>query len=149
MDANCVRRDALKELPKYSVLALLCESNFIMADPNEDRTNMTRHPCSPENSILEGDLELAVIQNTLDELKVMETTEGFYVVVLLKWAEGKEWYLTTRRDRFMPKVFKDLKRLNDHIREAYPTDSFTLFRNQELPPRPKTVKPPASSKAKR
>lgn len=96
---------------------------------------MTRHPCSPENSILESDLEIAVLQNAIKELKVMETPEGFYVVVLLKWAKGKEWYLTTRRDRYMPKVFKDLKRLNDHIREAYPTDRFTLFRNQELPPR--------------
>lgn len=119
-----------------------------MTDPNENRTSMKLPPCSPENSILEGDLELAVLQKTLDKLKVMETPVGFYVVVLLKWAEGKEWYLTTRRDRNMPKVFKDLKRMNDHLREAYPTDSFELFRNQELPPRPKSAKPAQSSKAK-
>jgi len=106
-------------------------------------------PCSPENSILEGDLELAVLQKTLDKLKVMETPHGLYVVVLLKWAEGKEWYLTTRRERSAPKIFKDLKRLNDHLREVYPTDSFELFRNQELPPSPKTAKPPKGTKASR
>lgn len=105
-------------------------------------------PCSPENSILEGDLELAVLQKTLRKLKVMETPVGFYVVVLLKWAKEKEWYLTTRRDRNKPKIFKDLKRMNDHLRTAYPTDSFELFRNQELPPRPKLAKPTQSSKTK-
>lgn len=95
---------------------------------------MNLSACSPENSILEGDLELAVLQETIDQIQVMETPVGFYVVVLLKWAEGKQWYLTTRRDRHTPKVFKDLKRLNDHLRELYPTDSFVLFRNMELPP---------------
>jgi hypothetical protein len=112
-----------------------------MTDPNDDRANMKKLPCSPENSILEGDLELAVLQKTLDALKVMETPVGFYVIALLKWAEGKEWYLTTRRDRNMPKIFKDLSRLNDHLKETYPTESFELFRNQELPPRPKSAKP--------
>lgn len=103
---------------------------------------MNLSACSPENSILEGDLELAVLQKTIDRIQVMETPVGFYVVVLLKWAEGKQWYLTTRRDRHTPKVFKDLKRLNDHLRELYPTDSFVLFRNMELPPQPQESKPP-------
>jgi len=106
-------------------------------------------PCSPENSILEGDLELAVLhQKAVEKLKVMETPVGFYVVVFLKWAKGKEWYLTTRRDRYTPKIFKCLKLMNDRMREAYPTDRFELFRNQELPPRPKSAKPAQSSKAK-
>lgn len=96
---------------------------------------MNLPPCSPENSILENDLELAVLQGTLKSLKVMETPEGFYVVVQLKWATNKDWYLTTRRERSEPRVFKDLKRLNDHLRESYPTESFELFRNQELPPK--------------
>lgn len=119
-----------------------------MTDPNEYRTSLKLLPCGPENSILEGDLELAVLQKTIDKLKVMETSVGFYVVVLLKWAEGKEWYLTTRRDRNMPKVFKDLERLNDHLREVYPTDSFELFRNQELPPGSKAAKSAQGSKVK-
>lgn len=110
---------------------------------------MNLSACSPENSILEGDLELAVLQETIDQIQVMETPVGFYVVVLLKWAEGKQWYLTTRRDRHTPKVFKDLKRLNDHLRELYPTDSFVLFRNMELPPQPQDAKPPQGGKAQK
>lgn len=90
-------------------------------------------PCSSENSILEGDLELAVLQKTLEKLKIMETPEGFFVVVNLKWAKGKDWYLTTRRERNTPKLFKDLKRLNDHLREAYPTEVVELYRNQQVP----------------
>lgn len=98
-----------------------------------DRTHMKLSPCSPANSILEGDLDLAVQQQTLKKLKVMETPDGFFVIAQLKWAGSKEWYLTTRRERTQPKLFKDLKRLNDHLKEAYPTDSFELHRNQEVP----------------
>lgn len=94
---------------------------------------MQLSPCSPANSILEGDLDLAVQQQTLKKLKVMETPEGFFVIAQLKWAGNKEWYLTTRRERTQPKLFKDLKRLNDHLKEAYPTDSFELHRNQAVP----------------
>jgi hypothetical protein len=96
---------------------------------------MQLSPCSPANSILEGDLDLAVQQQTLKKLKVMETPEGFFVIAQLKWAGNKEWYLTTRRERTKPKLFKDLKRLNDHLKEAYPTDSFELHRNQTVPAR--------------
>ena len=56
-----------------------------MTAPN-DRTHMNRTPCSPANSILEGDLELAAQQQTLKKLIVAETPEGFYVVAQLKWA---------------------------------------------------------------
>ena len=53
--------------------------------------------CSPANSILEGDLELAVLQQTLKKLVVAETPEGFYGVAQHKWAGNKDGYLTTRR----------------------------------------------------
>lgn len=133
-----------------------------MTDPH-NRTDMKRQPCSPSNSILEGDLELAAKQQIIEKLKVMETPMGFYVIAefsdkshvlekhkgtgLPDWfyiiaqllsEPGKEWYLTTRRDRTVPKVFKDLKRLNDHLKEAYPTDSFELIRGQDVPGIPKT-----------
>ncbi len=115
-----------------------------MTDTDKYKRNMNLPACSPENSILEGDLELAVLQKTIDQLQIMETQVGFYVVVLLRWAEGKQWYLTTRRDRHTPKIFKDLKRLNNHLKEMYSTDSFVLFRNMKLPPHPKKVVPPKS-----
>lgn len=115
---------------------------------------MNRTPCSPANSILEGDLDLAVQQETLKKLIVAETPEGFYVVAQLKWAGNKEWYLTTRRERTKPKLFKDLKRLNDHLKEAYPTDSFELLRNQVVPEKGEQQTPamqaePVKTKSKR
>ncbi len=94
---------------------------------------MNRIPCSPANSILEGDLELAVHQETLKKLSIAETPDGFYVIAQLRWAGNKDWYLTTRRERTQPRLFKDLKRLNDLLRTAYPTDSVEIFRNQEMP----------------
>lgn len=106
-----------------------------------DRTHMNRTPCSPANSILEGDLELAVQQQTLKKLTIAETPDGFYVVAQLKWAGNKEWYLTTRREREQPRLFKDLKRLNDHLKTAYPTDSVEILRNQQLPPQGETATP--------
>jgi hypothetical protein len=84
---------------------------------------------------LEGDLEIAVQQETLKKISVAETPEGFYVIVQLKWAGNKEWYLATRRDRTTPKVFKDLNRLNDHLKASYPTDKIELLRNQVIPDR--------------
>lgn len=124
-----------------------------MTAPN-DRTHMNRTPCSPANSILEGDLELAVQQQTLKKLTIAETPDGFYVVAQLKWAGNKEWYLTTRRERDQPRLFKDLKRLNDHLKMAYPTDSVEILRNQQLPPQgeppaPVTAVPQPEKKAKK
>lgn len=105
---------------------------------------MNRTPCSPANSILEGDLELAVQQQTLKKLTIAETPDGFYVVAQLKWAGNKEWYLTTRRERDQPRLFKDLKRLNDHLKTAYPTDSVEILRNQQLPPQGEPAAPVAA-----
>jgi len=106
-----------------------------------DRTLMNRAPCSPANSILEGDLELAMQQQTLQKLIIAETPEGFYIIAILKWAKNKEWYLTTRRDRDRPRIFKDLNRLNEHLKEAYPTDSVEIVRNQEIPEKDKAFAP--------
>lgn len=92
-----------------------------------------RAPCSRANSLLEDDLDLAVQQQSLTRITVAETEEGFYLVVRLKWAAGKDWYLCTRRDRTQPRLFKDLNRLNEHLKEAYPTSGFELLRNQSMP----------------
>ena len=94
---------------------------------------MNLKPCSKENSILEPDLEIAVSQQVLEKLHVMETPEGFYIVVILKWSPKTMWYVTTRRERTKPKLFKDLNRLNEHLKKNYPTDSIELIRNQKLP----------------
>jgi hypothetical protein len=100
----------------------------------KDRKQMNLLPCSLANSILEGDLELAAQQQTIDRLVVMETPEGFYVIAKFLWAEGKEWYLTTRRNRSEPRLYKDLIRLNNNMKAIYPTIGFELLRNQQMPP---------------
>ena len=101
---------------------------------SNDRTNIIRTPCSPANSILESDLDLAMQQETLIKLMVAETPEGFYVLAQFKWSGSKKWYLTTRRERTRPRIFKDFNRLNDLLKTAYPTDSIEIFRNQNSPP---------------
>lgn len=95
--------------------------------------DVLRAPCGRSNSLLEEDLDRAVQQQTLTKITLAETDEGFYVVVRLKWAEDKDWYLCTRRDRTRPRLFKDLNRLNEHLKAAYPTQSIELLRNQEMP----------------
>mgnify|MGYP000055662855 CR=1 FL=1 len=94
---------------------------------------MNLTPCGPSNSVLESDLELAVTQQTLTKLSIAETADGFFVVARLHWSSEKDWYLTTRRERNRPRLFKDLNRLNDFLRAAYPTDTVELVRNQRLP----------------
>lgn len=94
---------------------------------------MSLTPCSAATSMLEADLELAVEQRTLTKLAIAETADGFYVLAQVSWAADKDWYLTTRRDRTRPRLFKDLNRLNDLLRESYPTARVELLRNQDLP----------------
>ncbi|MCU7800872.1 MAG: hypothetical protein KZQ70_12190 [gamma proteobacterium symbiont of Lucinoma myriamae] len=45
---------------------------------------MNQTPCTVANSILETDLNVALQQNKLDKIKIMETEEGFYIIVRLK-----------------------------------------------------------------
>lgn len=94
---------------------------------------MNLTPCSAATSMLEADLELATEQQTLTKLTIAETAGGFYVVARVRWAADKDWYLTTRRDRTRPRLFKDLHKLNDLLRESYPTARVELLRNQDLP----------------
>ncbi len=122
----------------------------------DDKFTM-RPPCSASNSILEPDLELAAKHNIIDQLEVLETDDGFYLLAtfadhgeVLKQSRGqglpewfyilaqllsepnKQWYLTTRRDRDSPRLFKDLKRLNEHLKDKYPLNSFTLHRHVKI-----------------
>ncbi len=113
---------------------------------------MNLSPCSLANSILEGDLELAAKQQTIHKLIVMETPEGFYVIAKFLWAKDKEWYLTTRRNRSEPRLYKDLIRLNNNMKEIYPTIGFELLRKQKMPPLQEVeeiVEPPEPKKQKR
>lgn len=92
-----------------------------------------RASCGRANSLLEDDLDIAVQQQTLQKITIAETAQGFFLIVQVKWAPGKDWYLCTRRDRTRPRLFKDLNRLNEFLKDAYPTDCIKLLRNQVLP----------------
>lgn len=94
---------------------------------------MKLQPCTTNNSLLSADLSNAAIQQTLEKISVMETPSGFYVIVQIKWSGSKDWYLSTRRNRKEPKVFMDLKRLNEYLLEICPSTGFELIRKMDLP----------------
>lgn len=119
---------------------------------------MARPICGPTNSVLETDLELAAQLGLIESLAINETEHGYYVTVTFGNAskaikkiheiglrnaaqtvehlvsdESKVWYLTTRRERASPRLHKHLGRLNDFLREKYPTDEVVLMRNQTWP----------------
>lgn len=48
----------------------------------------------------------------------------------------KIWYLTSRRHRTAPRVHRSLGRLNEWMREKYPTEEIVLLRNQTVPGEP-------------
>lgn len=129
-----------------------------MAKQRFSDTNMARPPCNSQNSVLETDLELAAKLEVIATLAINETDHGYYVTATfakspkalrkvqeigLKTAaqtidelisdENKVWYLTTRRERNSPRVHKHLGRLNDFMRERYPTEMVLLMRNQAWP----------------
>lgn len=112
---------------------------------SEDAKTM-QGKCSLENSVLENDLENASQQKTVTEIIVVETDKGFYVKVKIQFSSAKEWYVTTRRDRDAPKIYKDLNRLNEHLKEICPKENFILIRNTEKPKLVKKVSKKASKK---
>ena len=84
--------------------------------------------CTPEQGMVKSELRRAVKHQTLGLLKVMETSEGFYVLVQLNWAKETDWLLTTRREPCSPHVFKRVNRLNAHVRNMSPTVTVDLLR---------------------
>jgi len=119
---------------------------------------MQRPPCTPDNSILETDLELAAKLDMIASLQINETERGFYLTATFdqptkamrkiqdiglkamaqtieQLAENPEkvWYLATRRERHSPRLHRHLGRLNDFMREKYPTEAVILLRNQTWP----------------
>ncbi|WP_432355599.1 hypothetical protein RMR16_026710 (plasmid) [Agrobacterium sp. rho-13.3] len=129
-----------------------------MAKQRFPDTNMARPPCNSQNSVLETELERLAKLGLVATLAINETQLGYYVTATfarspkaLKMVqemgltseaetinklisdENKVWYLTTRRERNSPRVHKHLGRLNDFMRERYPTDIVLLMRDQEWP----------------
>lgn len=89
--------------------------------------------CSEDNIILEADLKLAIKHNSIEQLHIMELSDNtYFLVVNLTWAVGQNWFLCTQRSK-SPRIFKDLTRLNEYLRDKFPTKCVILHRNQKLP----------------
>lgn len=93
-------------------------------------------PCTPQNSIQQAELEKFVALKVPLQIKIMELENGnFYAIVELKpGGESRHVYLVTRMKRYSPRIFKDLTRINNYLRESCPTSMVELHRNQVLPP---------------
>lgn len=100
--------------------------------------------CAKGTGIQEGELHDAAMQRRVRRIRVMETPDGFYVVVELRsFADGEgvaEWFLCTRRNQKRPKLFSRLERLNTRLKEMCPGVGFELFRT-----RPEQKKKPVKS----
>lgn len=91
--------------------------------------------CEMGNSLLEPQLSEAVKQGMLGALQVMESEDGYFVVIKLLLDINKTWYLTTRRERDNPRLFKDLNRLFQYLKETLPNlEKLEIYCNQPLPP---------------
>ncbi|MES2663948.1 MAG: hypothetical protein V4629_11675 [Pseudomonadota bacterium] len=88
--------------------------------------------CSLKNSLSETDLLIAAEQDTLEKILVVEVENGFCVLVEMKWAKDKKWFISTRRERHSPRLFKDLNRLNAFLKEHFPFTNYVLKRNGSL-----------------
>jgi hypothetical protein len=86
--------------------------------------------CCPANSVTENDLKIGDQQRFLKNLYVMETPQGFYLVARM---QGRLWYIVTRRNRLQPRMFQNLHRLNEGLREQFPRLHFELLRQRALP----------------
>jgi hypothetical protein len=93
----------------------------------------TSHPlpaCTPANSVTENDLKIGDQQRFLKGFYVMETPTGFYIVAKM---HGRNWYVVTRRNRAQPRMYQNLHRLNESLREQFPNMGYELIRDRAMP----------------
>lgn len=82
----------------------------------------------PDFSITENIIEAAQKQKFITDLAINEIEGGFYITVKFTWSGEKKWYLTTRRDRDCPRIFKSLSRLNEYLKEKVYTNELKIVR---------------------
>lgn len=90
-----------------------------------------------ENSMLEHDLKRHMEDANVKSVRIMETPIGFYILIRLWKPEKKEFFLCSRRNLEAPKLFTDLNRLNNYIKENALTPHFVVIRGQPSPPKTK------------
>ncbi|MCL1635947.1 hypothetical protein M2650_15090 [Luteimonas sp. SX5] len=72
-----------------------------------------------DNTITEVDLARQAKLGAVTEMSIVQTPQGYQVVVGLKW-HPERVVMRTRRSTTEPRLFKSLERLVAHIRERYP-----------------------------
>lgn len=82
----------------------------------------------PDLAITENVIETSHQQGFITELIIYEVDGGFYITVKLTWSGDKVWYLTTRREKDTPRIFKSLNTLNDYLREKVYTKELKIVR---------------------
>jgi len=92
------------------------------------RKQMTPLTLDPAKSILQTDLRFAGQQNLIGKIKVMETPEEYYLIIIQFKSSNRELYLATRRKRMEPRLFKDLTRVNKYLKNISATTGFELER---------------------
>ncbi len=107
---------------------------------------MTTSAPLPEKSISEAELTRLAGLDKLDKIHVVETAQGFYVLAKSQGRPSATRYLATRRITTKPRMFRDLKRLNDLLRSIYPLGTIELTCEQVY--KGKQVKKVAKKKAK-
>ena len=97
--------------------------------------------CELANSVLEPDLREAAVQGVIADIEILETrcaadvAPAYFVTVRMHWSGKKTWYLTTRRRRDRPRLFKQIAVLLELLRDIAP-DPITLRRDVALPAPP-------------
>ena len=82
----------------------------------------------PDFSISEVVLEESNKQGFIKELIINEFAGGFFITAKLAWSGQKVWTLTTRREKDKARIFKDLTRLNDFLKEKIYTEEVKIIR---------------------
>jgi len=78
------------------------------------------------DSILETDLTNLADDGRLKTLYIYDTEDGFYVTVLTNGND--EYFLSTRRERDTPRMFRNYERMSRMLKElAYDTDKVVIY----------------------
>lgn len=82
----------------------------------------------PDFSISELVLEESNKQGFIKEIMINEFDSVFFITAKLAWSGEKVWTLTTRREKDKARIFKDLTRLNEFLREKIYTEEVKIIR---------------------
>lgn len=92
--------------------------------------------CSPDTSITETELRRAVQEKKVKRLALIEVKTGFFLIAFVVRIGGVQGlYVTTRRERYEPRVWRNLERMNTWLKELAADLNVVIVRKQKLPPR--------------